>query len=105
MALLALGGGVIPRLRTLELANAQQKELVSFRDHDPRPDIRERSAAILKIAEGQAPYAVAQRGLLRPRDADTVYRWLNRYEQDGMEGLLNGRQGGNRRCRFRRSPT
>jgi transposase len=77
--------------------------LIGFRDHDPRPDIRERCAAVLKVADGEVPYAVAQRGLLKRRNPDTVYGWLNRYEEEGVEGLLKQRQGGNRRCPFRRS--
>ena len=81
----------------MHLFKTQQKELIECRDHDRRPDIRERCAAILKIAEGQAPYAVAQEGLLKPRDPDTVYGWLDRYEQRGLEGLQSGRHGGNRR--------
>lgn len=93
----------MPRLRTLELSEAQQQELVHYRDHDRRPDIRERCAAILKIAEGESPHAVAQRGLLRPRVPNTVYDWLNRYERMGIEGLLNGRHGGNRRRPFCRA--
>jgi transposase len=87
----------------LELSKAQKKELIHFRDRDARPDIRERCAAILKIAEGQPPYAVAQHGLLKRRRADTVYRWLNRYEEMGIEGLLTRRHGGNRRGPFRQA--
>src|SRR5258708_34382450 len=80
--------------RTLKLSTKKRKTLIEYRDHDPRPDIRERCAAILKIADGQSPHAVARHGLLRVRDPDTVYNWLNRYEKQGMEGLLSGRQGG-----------
>jgi len=81
----------------------QQKELKHCRDHDLRPDIRERCAAVLKIAEGQSAHAVAQGGLLKRRDPDTVYGWLDRYEERGLEGLQSGRQGGNRRHPFRRT--
>lgn len=87
----------------MELSQTQQKELTKYRDHDPRPDIRERCAAMLKIAEGQSPHAVAQEGLLKRRDPDTVYGWLDRYEQQGLEGLQSGRHGGNRRRPFRRA--
>ena len=80
--------------RTLKLSARQRATLKEYRNHDPRPDIRERCAALLKIADGQSPHAVARRGLLRERDPDTVYSWLNRYEKEGIEGLLAGRQGG-----------
>ena len=89
--------------RTVKLSKTQQKKLERCRDHDGRPDIRERCAAILKIAEGESPHAVAQAGLLKPRDPDTVYGWLDRYEERGLEGLLNGRHGGNRYAPFRRA--
>ena len=89
--------------RTLELSGAQRKGLTECLNHDRRPDIRERCAAILKIAEGHAPYAVAREGLLKHRDPDTVYGWLDRYEEHGLEGLLRGRHGGDRRSPFRRA--
>jgi transposase len=40
---------------------------------------------------------------LKPRDPDTVYGWLDRYEERGLEGLQSGRHGGNRRHPFRRT--
>jgi transposase len=86
--------------RTLRLSEGQRNALIEYRNHDQRPDVRERCAAILKVADGQSPHAVAREGLLRPRDPDTVYRWLDRYEEQGLEGLLTGRQGGSRRRPF-----
>ena len=58
--------------RTLDLRDDQREELARHLDHDPRPWVRERCAALLKIAAGMAPYAVARHGLLKPRDPDTV---------------------------------
>jgi len=86
--------------RTLKLSEDQRKTLIEYRNHDRRPDVRERCAAILKVGNGQSAHAVAREGLLRPRDPDTVYGWLDRYEQQGIEGLLTGRQGGSRRRPF-----
>ena len=85
------------RRRTLELGAAQRGELVRCRDHDPRPDARERCAALLKIAAGASAHGVARQGLLKPRDPDTVYGWLNTYRTGGLAGLLAGRHGGPRR--------
>jgi transposase len=87
----------------LELSKGQKKELIHYRNRDPRPDIRERCAAILKIAEGESPHAVARHGLLKRRHPDTVYSWLNRYQHMGVEGLLTRRHGGNRRSPFRQA--
>lgn len=83
--------------RTLTLnSNTARKRLVWHRDHDPKPYVRERCAAILKIAEGHAPYEVARAGLLKPRDPDTVYAWLNIYEAEGFTSLVGHPHGGYR---------
>ena len=83
-------------VRRLSLTEDQRQELVRVRDHDPRPYVRERGAAILKIAEGQSPHRVAQSGLLKPRDPDTIYAWLDRYEAEGVAGLIAHAHGGSR---------
>lgn len=83
--------------RTITLNEAQRQELIQYRDHDARIYMRERSAAILKIAEGRSPHWVARNGLLKPRDPDTVYAWLTIYETQGIAGLLKRTQGQNRR--------
>ena len=83
--------------RRLQLTTDQRAELERHRDHDPRPYVRERSAALVKIADGMSPHAVAQGGLLRARDPDTVYGWLNSYEAAGLAGVLGRQHGGARR--------
>jgi hypothetical protein len=80
--------------RSLVLTDAQRETLEEGRDHHPRPAIRERCAALLKIAQGQSPHWIAQHGLLRERDPDTVYAWLSRYHREGLAGILGHRQGG-----------
>ena len=84
----------MPRRRTLALIDSQRQELLHYRDHDPRPYVRERCAALLKVADGQAAYAVARHGLLKPRDPDTVYSWLEMYERLGIQGVLLFPPGG-----------
>jgi len=71
--------------RTLELTAQQRAELEDLRDHADKPYLRERAAAILKIADGESPAAVARSGLLKRRKPDTVYGWLNRYEAEGIQ--------------------
>ena len=88
--------------RTLRLKTREQRELEHYRDHDPRPYVRERCSALLKIAEGVAPHAVARQGVLKPRDPDTRYGWLAVYEEEGVAGLLAHQQGGDRRRVLRR---
>src|ERR1043166_1935915 len=87
------------RQRTLTLTDSQRAELLQRRDHDSKPYVRERCAALLLISDGVAPYAVAHR-LLQPRDPDTVYSWLNRYLAEGLPGLIAHAHGGNRRRPF-----
>jgi len=86
--------------RTLALSDGERAALLYHRDHDPKPFARERCAAVLQIAEGRAPFAVARAGLLRPRDPDTVYAWLDYYQQEGLAGLLAHQHGGNHRGRL-----
>ena len=86
--------------RTLALSKQQRAELEQHRDHDPRPYVRERCAALLKIADGTSPFAVANAGILKPRDPDTVYGWLNAYAAEGLAGVVGRQHGGPRRGCF-----
>ena len=83
--------------RTLRLKTREQRELEHYRDHDARPYVRERCSALLKVAAGEAPHAVARQGVLKPRDPDTLYGWLAVYEEEGVAGLVAHQQGGDRR--------
>ena len=83
--------------RRLTVSAEQREELVAHRDHDPHPYVRERCAALVKIADGMSPHAVAQRGLLKARDPDTVYGWLAAYEAEGLAGVIARQHGGARR--------
>lgn len=65
----------------------QTQELTRLRDHDPTPYVREKAAAILKVAGGQSLRAVARAGLLRPRRRETVAGWVRRYLAEGAAGL------------------
>ncbi len=90
----------MPLRRTLDLSESQCHDLVDFRDHHPKPYVRERCAALLKIADGQSPHAVARSGLLKPRDPDTVYCWLALYVQHGLSSVVWFQHGGNSRRRL-----
>jgi transposase len=71
----------------LILSPEQRQELETTRDRSPLPYLRERAAAMLTIADGMPPLEVAKYGLVRPRDSDTIYRWLGRYRKQGLAGL------------------
>jgi hypothetical protein len=81
------------RRRTLILSEPQRAELTALRDHDRRAYLRERAAALLRIAAGESPHAVARRGILKPHAPDTVYDWLDRYEARGSAGLIQHPRG------------
>jgi hypothetical protein len=76
----------MPR-RILALSAGQRVELVELRDHAPKPYLRERAAAVLKVADGQAVEVVARQGLLRRWDRHALYIWLERFEAEGVAGL------------------
>ena len=85
---------------SLTLSEAEQGALRDALHHHPSPQVRERCAAVLKVAEGHSPHWVARCGLLRPRDPDTIYQWLGWYQQDGLPGLLARQHGGAHRRRL-----
>lgn len=71
----------------LQLTKTERQKLEGLRDHSPKAYVRERAAAILKVAAGGEPEQVAENGLLKRRNRDTVYRWLERYVAEGSGGL------------------
>jgi transposase len=72
----------------VQLTPAQRCELERIVRSHPKPYVRERASAVLKVAAGQWACDVAEHGLLRPRDRDTIYAWLKRFKQEGIPGLL-----------------
>ena len=84
----------MPKRRYLELDAAKRKELEQVRDKHPKAYMREKACALLKVADGMSGHAVAKQGILKPRDPDTVYAWIKRYESSGIEGLLVGKGRG-----------
>ena len=78
----------MPKRRYFTLSEAEMVELEKVRDHDEKPYMREKASALLKIAGGQSAHSVALHGLLKPRDPDTIYSWLDIYESEGVAGFL-----------------
>jgi Helix-turn-helix domain len=81
------------RRRELPLSLEQRSELQRVRDTDRRAYLRECAAALLKIADGASAHWVANYGLHKPRPADTVYRWLDKYLAGGLENLVHRPRG------------
>jgi len=70
----------------VQLSAEQRRELQNARDHHPKPYVRERSAALLQMAEGKSPHWVATHRVLKPSKPDTLYRWVNWYQTQGLAG-------------------
>lgn len=77
----------MPAPLEITLTPEEQEALETVRDSHPKAYMRERAAAILKVAGGRSGLQVSQEGLLKPRDPDTIYRWVHRYQQEGIAGL------------------
>lgn len=73
---------------TLELSETERVTLETMRDRHPRPYLRERAAALLRIADGMAAFQVAAKGL-KVRDPDTIYGWLHAYQTNGICGFYH----------------
>ena len=73
---------------TLDLTDEEKETLCKLRNNGKQTYIRERAAAMLKIASGLSPHKVAMEGLLKKRKPDTVYDWLRRFREHGTEGLF-----------------
>lgn len=72
---------------TLSLSATERTALDRLCHTATQPYLRERAAAILKVADGQSATQVARAGLRQPRKIETVCRWLARYRAEGAAGL------------------
>ena len=77
----------MPAKLKLELSEEQVLELEELRDHASKPYLRERAAAILKIAQGSSGRETALHGLLKSHWQDTISEWVQRYRAEGKAGL------------------
>ncbi len=77
----------MPGRLKITLSQEQRSQLTDLRDHAPVPYLRERAAAVLKIADGISGREVARNRLNRPHWQDTVYEWLHRFQKEGVAGL------------------
>jgi transposase len=75
----------MPKRRYLTITEAQKEELEWVRDKHPKAHIREKAGILLKIAGGMSPYAASQEGGMKPHHPDTIYKWLNWYEEQGIQ--------------------
>ena len=89
----------MPKQWNIELEPTERNQLEKLRDTGHPAYLRERAAAVLKVADGQSATFVAQHGLLKQRRLNTVCEWLHAYLKDGIKGL-NIKKGRGRKGAF-----
>jgi hypothetical protein len=75
------------RKLSLDLEEAERQRLEKIRDRHPKPYLREKAAALLKVDANWSARAVALHGLHRQRRPNTVRNWIHVYRDEGIEGL------------------
>lgn len=78
----------MPKVYRLKLTEAQIQELRKAAKSHDKPYVRERSAGILKVSEGNSLRQVAYHQLLRRHAPETLKEWCQRYLEEGLDGLL-----------------
>ncbi|HEX4203310.1 MAG TPA: helix-turn-helix domain-containing protein [Ktedonobacteraceae bacterium] len=76
----------MPGCKHLLLSEAQIQELTRTRDQHPKPHLRTKAAALLKVWQADSIRHVARTGLLKPVCAETICEWIKRYQRQGLDG-------------------
>ena len=77
----------MPKRLIPKLSDEEFKQLAETLHHSPKPYLRERAGAILKLANSETASKIATSGLLRKRHPETVSRWFHRFQTAGVKGL------------------
>ena len=92
--------------REIQLSPEQEQELHQVLKSHEKAYMRERAAAILKVASGSSMRQVAATGLLQVRTEEAVSDWIDRYQAEGLQGLRirkgRGRKPAFSPCGFKR---
>lgn len=75
------------RKLSVELDDEQREQLIETRDHHEKPYMREKAAAILKVADNWSARAVALHGLHKQRRPNSVREWIHQFRDEGIDGL------------------
>jgi hypothetical protein len=75
----------MPKYIVVELSEGQEAELEKVRHQHPKAFMRERAAAVLKVAQGETVTAVAEKGLLTRHEPETVHQWIKNYLAHGLQ--------------------
>lgn len=77
----------MPKRLIPELSDEQKAKLEDLLKNSPKPCLRERAGAILKLANKQTVSDIADHGFLQKRHRETVSTWFHRFATDGIEDL------------------
>jgi transposase len=89
----------MPKPLQVQLSQTEKAELEKIRDNASKAYLRERASALLKIGAGMSASQVADHGLLKRRQYQTVCDWVQRYQAEGVKGLMI-RRGRGRKVSF-----
>jgi transposase len=81
----------MPKARDYHLNEDQLAEVEKAIRHDKRAEVRQRSTVIRLLHLGHKPEEIAS---MQAMSIPTVYGWLKRWQQDGIEGLANRPKSG-----------
>jgi len=81
----------MPKARDYHLNEQQLAEVEKAIRQDKRPEVRQRSTVIRLLHLGHKPEAIAE---MQAISIPTVYGWLKRWQQNGIEGLANRPKSG-----------
>lgn len=76
----------MPKRYKIELTEQEQQKLKGWMRNPPRPYLRERARAILKVSQGKTLEATAQELRVRVH-RNAVSEWVKRFLADRLEGL------------------
>jgi transposase len=81
----------MPKARDYHLNEQQLAEIERAIRHDKRPEVRQRCTVIRLLHLGHKPEQIAT---MQAISIPTVYNWLKRWQQGGIEGLANKPKSG-----------
>jgi len=81
----------MPKARDYHLTEEQLAEIEKAIRHDKRAEVRQRCTVIRLLHLGHKPEEIAK---MQAISIPTVYGWLKRWQQDGIEGLANKSKSG-----------
>ncbi len=84
----------MPKKLKVKLNDKQMADIEKAINKDKRPEVRQRAAALNSLHQGHSVKEVAN---LLAVTVQSVYNWLHRWEEKGVEGLANQSKSGRKR--------